>query len=486
MIGNIQFTKHLFFILYLICFYSFSQDLNTVINALSKSYNNIELLRSINSISITYQVSSGIRKLGTSKIEIKYPNLIRSTYISSDGVSTIITVFDGFKAYRISGIDTTWITDEKELKEITESNYLNEYINFNELNLKYKYLGQRYINDLKKDCHLIQRVIQDSKFYYVDYIDSKSYRIIQRIYSNGTNAQFSDYRLFNGIEYPALIRISSADGSLTYNTIELSFTSGPKEPIKRIVQEIAVTKDNSDLNRSLDKGPEYLNKKLALVIGNSAYQHGGYLKNPINDARSMSKILRDLGFEVILIENASLIELKKAIDTFGKKLSDFGVGLFYYAGHGIQYRGANYLIPVDANLTSEQQVDYDCIQVDRVLAYMDISGSKVNIIILDACRNNPFERSWKRSIDGMGLAFMNAPSGTFIAYATSPGKTADDGSGQNGLYTESLIKHLTTPNLTIEQIFKRVRNDVEQKSGNKQTPWESTSLKGEFYFLRKE
>jgi uncharacterized caspase-like protein len=174
--------------------------------------------------------------------------------------------------------------------------------------------------------------------------------------------------------------------------------------------------------------------------------------------------------------------MKKAMDEFGEKLKGYDVGLFFYAGHGIQSKGYNYLIPVDANLKSEAQVEYDCVQADRILALMEASGTKVNIIILDACRNNPFERSWTRSASGRGLAFMSAPRGSLIAYATAPGSTASDGSGKNGLYTSAILESIKIPNLNILQIFQNVRSLVSDQSQGQQIPWESTSLTGDFYF----
>jgi len=223
-------------------------------------------------------------------------------------------------------------------------------------------------------------------------------------------------------------------------------------------------------------------KKLALIIGNSIYSKGTPLANPVNDVKSMTVVLEKLGFTTLQYENLTLNELKTAIDQFGKQLRDYDVGLFYYAGHGIQYQGRNYLIPVDADLHMAQLVEFDCVPVDRVLAYMEYSGTAINLIILDACRNNPFERSWQRSMESNGLAFMNAPSGSLIAYATAPGSVASDGAGENGLYTSSLLKHMVEPNLTVEQVFKRVRTDIEQLTKKQQVPWESTSLKGDFYF----
>lgn len=131
---------------------------------------------------------------------------------------------------------------------------------------------------------------------------------------------------------------------------------------------------------------------------------------------------------------------------------------------------------------SEIDVEYNCVEAGRVLGRMEESGSKTNIVILDACQDNPFERSWTRKAQGQGLAFMNAPSGSLIAYATSPGSTASDGPGQNGLYTTSLLKYMGNPGMTILEVFQKVRSEVREKSNNRQTPWESTSLEGNFYF----
>ena len=225
-------------------------------------------------------------------------------------------------------------------------------------------------------------------------------------------------------------------------------------------------------------------KRIALVIGNGNYL-SSMLANPENDARSMAEVLRKMGFKVFEYENLNQGQMKKAIDDFGLKIKGNDVSLFYYAGHGIQAKGFNYIIPVDAQLKTEEQVEYDCVRADRIMALMEKSGTKVNIIILDACRNNPFERSWTRAATGRGLAFMNAPGGTLIAYATAPGSTASDGSGKNGLYTSAILESIQTPGLTIIQVFQQVRKIVAQKSNNQQIPWESTSLTGDFYFNTK-
>lgn len=227
-------------------------------------------------------------------------------------------------------------------------------------------------------------------------------------------------------------------------------------------------------------------RRLALLIGNAKYLNSGELANPVNDARAMRDALQQVGFDVFEYENLNQAQLKQAIDNFGVKLKNYNVGLFFYAGHGIQSKGANYLIPVDAVIQSEQQIEYDCVQADRVLGFMEAAGSKVNIVILDACRNNPFERSWSRAVDGSGLAFMSAPTGSLIAYSTSPGRTASDGSGSNGLYTSALLENLKSPNLNILQMFQNVRRTVSEKSNKHQIPWESTSLTADFFFINKE
>lgn len=223
-------------------------------------------------------------------------------------------------------------------------------------------------------------------------------------------------------------------------------------------------------------------KRLALIIGNGMYLNGGVLANPENDANDIGERLRALGFDVMLYNNLDQRSFRIAIDEFGTKLASYDIGLFYYAGHGIQVKGNNYLIPVDANLSSENDVEYDCVNTGRLLAKMEDAGSTTNIIILDACRDNPFERSWRRSTHGQGLAFMTAPAGSLISYATSPGATASDGSGRNGLFTTALLEYIDEPNLSLLEMFQKVRTYVRENSGGEQVPWESTSLEGNFYF----
>jgi hypothetical protein len=221
-------------------------------------------------------------------------------------------------------------------------------------------------------------------------------------------------------------------------------------------------------------------RRVALVIGNAAYDSAP-LRNPVNDARAMAATLRALSFAVSALENASLTEMKRAIDDFGDGLRrSGGVGLFYFSGHGVQINGRNYIIPVGARVKGERDVEYESVDVGRVLGKMEDAGNRMNLVILDACRDNPFARSFRSAASG--LAAMDAASGTFIAYATAPGRTADDGTGANGLYTEQLMRYMRTPGLKVEDVFKRVRVEVEKDSGGKQVPWESSSLKGDFSF----
>ena len=220
-------------------------------------------------------------------------------------------------------------------------------------------------------------------------------------------------------------------------------------------------------------------QRTALVIGNSHYTHAP-LRNPANDAEDMAAILTRLGFRVTLETNAGRKTMQRAINTFGKQLRSGGVGLFYYAGHGLQVQGRNYLIPIGAMIESESDVEFEAVDAGRVLGKMEDAGNSLNIVILDACRNNPFARSFRSNT--RGLAKMDAPRGSILAYSTAPGSVAADGTGRNGLYTAKLLKHMSTPGIKIEAVFKKVRIDVSRASSAKQTPWESSSLMGDFYF----
>jgi hypothetical protein len=223
-------------------------------------------------------------------------------------------------------------------------------------------------------------------------------------------------------------------------------------------------------------------RRVALVIGNGKYERAP-LKNPVNDAKAIAEELKNLNFEVISLYNACYKEMKQGISNFGTSLAKDKntIGLFYYAGHGISLRGKNYIVPVDEKIEKEADVEVYAIEMDDLMSNLEYAGNSMNIIILDACRNNPFSRGF-RSVNSGGLAAANAPVGTFIAYATAPGSTAADGNGQNGLYTQELLKTLKIPNLRIEDVFKKVRTNVKEFSDGQQIPWENSALEGDFIF----
>jgi uncharacterized caspase-like protein len=224
-------------------------------------------------------------------------------------------------------------------------------------------------------------------------------------------------------------------------------------------------------------GAEAGERRVALVIGNAAYPDQP-LANPVNDARAMAQTLQSIGFDVTLRENLGKKAMETAIVEFGEKLRASDAGLFYYAGHGIQVRNRNLLVPVDARLTTEASARIEAVEVDLVTEQMAEARNRVNAIILDACRNNPFEQRLRGA--GKGLAAVDAARGTLIAYATAPGSVAADGDGANGVYTGALVEALKLPGLKIEDVFKRVRADVVARTQGMQTPWESSSLTGDF------
>lgn len=223
--------------------------------------------------------------------------------------------------------------------------------------------------------------------------------------------------------------------------------------------------------------------RLALVIGNSEYAESP-LRNPVNDATDMTAVLKDLGFKVILSTNADRREMGRAIREFGRELkSSGGVGLFYYAGHGIQIENRNYLIPVGTPLAEEDEVPYESVDVGSVLAKMESAGNSLNLIILDACRNNPFPKKFRST--NRGLARVEAPIGSLVVYATAPGAVAADGDGRNGVFTGELISQLRSDGLSLTQTIRRTRAAVVKATNGKQVPWESSSLLKDYYFTNK-
>jgi formylglycine-generating enzyme required for sulfatase activity len=224
-------------------------------------------------------------------------------------------------------------------------------------------------------------------------------------------------------------------------------------------------------------------QRIALVVGNSAYPDIP-LVNPVNDAALIATTLREQGFEVIEALDVGRSDMARAVKDFGNRLKAAegeALGLFYYAGHGLQVRGENFLIPVDAEIEDEGDVDIYAISASAILRTIEDARNGLNIVILDACRNNPFARSFRAV--SRGLALMEAPTGTLLAYSTAPGQVALDGAGANSPYTESLAKAMAAPGISIERVFKNARNDVLMATQGKQTPWEASSLTGDDYYL---
>jgi hypothetical protein len=222
----------------------------------------------------------------------------------------------------------------------------------------------------------------------------------------------------------------------------------------------------------------------ALVIGNAAYAQVDQLQNPVNDATDMAGRLVTLGFTVQLLPDATTEEMDRALVAFGGVLATSDLGLFFFAGHAFQIDGINFLAGVDTKSSDPMAVKYSALHLDRVVDVMKWAPSasaRASIVILDACRNNPFE-GYSRSVASNELAPVFAPKGMLIAFSTSPGEKSKDGTGRNGPYTEALLQHITTQDLPIETMFKRVRNTLASLTNGKQTSWEHTSLLGDFHF----
>lgn len=223
-------------------------------------------------------------------------------------------------------------------------------------------------------------------------------------------------------------------------------------------------------------------KRVALVVGNGAYKSSP-LKNPPNDARLMAETLRQAGFEVMgPYIDLDRVELQERIIDFGRKLrASQGVGLFFFAGHGMQVDGRNYIIPINARIEDEAYVKTRAVDVGDVLAGMEAANNRLNLVVLDACRNNPFKRSFRSSKAGLGS--MDAPSGTMLLYATRPGNVASDGQGANGPFSQALARAILRPGLKLEDALKAAVLDVERETRGRQTPWLEGVIRGDFYFV---
>lgn len=229
--------------------------------------------------------------------------------------------------------------------------------------------------------------------------------------------------------------------------------------------------------------PDSGEARIALVIGNGAYLNAP-LKNPPNDARDMAAALQNLGFSVTLLVDGDFAGMNRAIRDFGNAIRRTdAVALFYFSGHGVQYQGANYLIPAHADVEGADELPYSAVNAEQVYAKMEESGAKTNLIILDACRNNPFPGS-ERALDrGLAVVSNVQPPRSLIVYSTAPGKTAQDGEGRNGVFTTALLKHLADPGLDAELMIRRVREDVIASTAGAQVPWNNSSITGEGFFF---
>jgi uncharacterized caspase-like protein len=227
-------------------------------------------------------------------------------------------------------------------------------------------------------------------------------------------------------------------------------------------------------------------KRVALVIGNDKYLSLPPLSNGVRDAQAMNTALSSVDFDVILVTNGTRENIEEAVKRFVKAIQPGDVALLYYSGHAVQIDGENYLSPIDLRADDDVQVRNRSVKIGEVVEEMGSRGADLQIVVLDACRDNPFSK--QRSMGGTGgLAVMSAGKGTFLAYATAPGKPADDNSkGSNGLYTGYLLKALSEPGLVLEQVFKRVSGDVQTASKGKQIPWIASSVQGDFYFRKAE
>ncbi len=230
-------------------------------------------------------------------------------------------------------------------------------------------------------------------------------------------------------------------------------------------------------------------KRVALVIGNSAYQHTTALANPANDAGDMAAALREVGFQVIDGTDLDKRGLDQKVREFARALAGADSGLFFYAGHGLQVSGQNYLVPIDARLESERDLDFEAVKIDFILRQMEIDREqKTNIVFLDACRDNPLSRNLARSMGtrsaalGRGLAQVQTGVGTFISFSTQPGNVALDGAGRNSPFTTALVKHIRTPGKNLNGLMIEVRKDVLAATQGRQVPWDHSALTGDFYF----
>ncbi len=278
--------------------------------------------------------------------------------------------------------------------------------------------------------------------------------------------------------------LSFAHGTAFAQTTNAEIASGVQSPPKSLAQAAAqplppAAAAGGSASPALS-GPE---QRVALVIGNSNYQSVAPLPNPDNDAQSMAQFLNSAGFEVVEATDLTQNDMIKVVQDFSSRVAAHGpntVAMIYYAGHGVQLAGENYLVPVDARISSPADLANNSVRLVDVMATLEAIPSRMRIVVLDACRNNPFPTI---NDAGRGLAIVDAPNGSIVGYSTAPGSEALDGAGGHSPYTSAFLQLAREPNLPIEQLFKRIRLEVNHSTDGQQTPWESSSLTSEFYFF---
>jgi Caspase domain len=274
--------------------------------------------------------------------------------------------------------------------------------------------------------------------------------------------------------------LSFAHGAASAQTASAEITSSIQAPPRALAQPPQPVAAADSALSSAPQGPE---QRVALVIGNSKYRNASPLPNPDNDAQSMAEFLNSAGFEVVTANDLTQNDMIKVVQDFSARVAARGpntVAMVYYAGHGVQLEGENYLIPIDAKISSPLDLVDGSVRLVDIMATLEAIPSRVRIVVLDACRDNPFPSI----VDaGRGLAIVDAPNGSIVGYSTAPGTEALDGSDGHSPYTSAFLRLAREPNLPIEQLFKRIRLEVNHSTDGEQTPWESSSLTSEFYFF---
>jgi len=222
-------------------------------------------------------------------------------------------------------------------------------------------------------------------------------------------------------------------------------------------------------------------RRLALVVGNTAYKNVTPLKNAVRDADAVSEILNELGFEVVLLKDAKASQIEAAVERIKEQADDAEATLFYYSGHGFQMRGANYLVPVDAVMRDRSKIAQETLRLDAIIASLQSKGRQT-LVFLDACRNDPLPAAISKQTSGQGLAQVQTGKGTFVAFATQPGNVTADGAGDRSPFTNAFVEHVGTPGISISDMMIRIRNTVEDNTLQRQTPWDQSSLRSQFYF----